>query len=44
LEQALAQILPDLAVYRTHAQALQAEFAALGGVQTAAAHLVKIAG
>ena len=44
MEQTLAQILPDLAIYRSNAQALQAEFAELGGVQTAATLLVKIAG
>ncbi len=43
LVQALAQVLPDLAAYRSNAQALRSEFAALGGVQAAAAHLVKIA-
>lgn len=44
LVQALAQVLPDLATYRTNAQALRTEFAALGGVQAAATRLIKIAG
>jgi UDP:flavonoid glycosyltransferase YjiC (YdhE family) len=39
----LAQLLPDLSPYRAQAQLLQTEFAALGGVQTAARLLVEAA-
>lgn len=39
----LAQLLPDLSPYRTQAQQLRAEFAALGGVQTAATLLSEAA-
>ncbi|MFN8487290.1 MAG: glycosyltransferase [Caldilineaceae bacterium] len=41
LVNALAQLLPDLSPYRAKAQALRAEFAALGGVPVAAQLLVE---
>lgn len=44
LTRALATLLPDLSPYRTRAQALQAEFAALGGVDRAATLVEAVAG
>lgn len=41
LVNALAQLLPDLSPYRAKAQALRAEFAALGGVPVAAQLLIE---
>lgn len=42
LVSALAQMLPDLSPYRANAQALRAEFAALGGVPVAAQLLEQV--
>lgn len=44
LAAALAQVLPDLSQYRTNAQTLRDEFAALGGVPRAADLLEQMAG
>ena len=43
LENALAQLLPDLSPFRTRAQELQQEFARLGGIPRAADLLETIA-